>query len=290
MEAMLFGAGSHLGVHMDGAAYGAEHLTRDLPGLERRLLMQDLTIVKSHDPLDLRKNEAAVNAYNERMYRTILPEVEAGRFPILLGGDHSVAIASALASQKIQGPLGIIWIDAHTDFNTFDTTETGNIHGLPLAAITGYDCAALRTFHLASPIHVQRAVVVGARAVDDDEWTNIYDAGLTVFTTDDIKEQGVEAIMEQAYRIAGEGTNGIHVSYDLDVIDPVAAPGVSVPEVDGISEADAYSICRYITEHIDPVRSFDLVELNPLRDIDGKTETIAARILREVAEAVQENK
>ena len=287
MEAMLFGAGSHLGVQIDGAAYGAEHLTRDLPGLERRLLMQDLAIVKSHDPLDLRKNEAAVNAYNERMYRTILPEVEAGRFPILLGGDHSVAIASALASQQVQGPLGIIWIDAHTDFNTFESTETGNIHGLPLAAITGYDCEDLRRFHMASPIHVQRAVVVGARSVDDDEWTNVYDAGLTVFTTDDIKEQGPEAIMEQAFRIAGEGTNGIHVSYDLDVIDPKTAPGVSVPEVDGISEEEAFAISRFITDHIDQVRSFDLVELNPLYDVDGRTEAIAARILREVAEAIK---
>ena len=287
MEAMLFGAGSHLGVQIDGAAYGAEHLTLDLPGLERRLLMQDLAIVKSHDPLDLRKNEAAVNAYNERMYRTILPEVEAGRFPILLGGDHSVAIASALASQQAQGPLGIIWIDAHTDFNTFDTTETGNIHGLPLAAITGYDCKDLRKFHTAGTIHVQKAVVVGARSVDDDEWTNVYDAGLTVFTTDDIKEQGAEAIMEQAFRIAGEGTNGIHVSYDLDVIDPQVAPGVSVPEADGISEEDAFAISRYITDHIDQVRSFDLVELNPLFDVEGRTEAIATRILKEVAEAVK---
>lgn len=287
MEAMLFGAGSHLGVQTDGAAFGAEHLTRNLPGLERRLLMQDLTIEKSHDPLDLRKNEAALNAYNERMYRTILPEVEAGRFPILLGGDHSVAIASALASQQVQGPLGIIWIDAHTDFNTFDTTETGNIHGLPLAAITGYDCADLRRFHAGSPIHVQRAVVVGARSVDDDEWTNIEDAGLTVFTTEDIQREGVEAIMEKAFRIAGEGTNGIHISYDLDVIDPQVAPGVSVPEQEGISEAEAFAVSRYITEHIDQVRSFDLVELNPLRDVDGRTEAIAARILREVAEAAK---
>ena len=284
MQTYIFGAGSHLGVHVDGAAFGAEHLYRSLAYPEGSLLMQDPGIVKSQEKTDLRKNEAFIKDYNTRLYNVILKKAQKGYFPVLLGGDHSVAVASALASQKANGPLGIVWLDAHTDYNTFASTVTGNIHGLPLAAITGYHCEELRTFHDGAVIDPHHAVVVGARSVDPGEWINLKDAGVTVFTTEDIKRLGVERVLQQAFAIAGAGTNGVHVSYDLDLIDPSDAPGVSVPEKDGINEKEAIQIAIWLAAHREKMASFDLVELNPLKDQDNKTEQLAEKILKTVLE------
>ena len=288
MKTILFGAGSHLGVSIDGAAYGAEHLILRMDQEDRRLLMQNLNYKKSRDKADLRKNEAEIKAYNTWVYQTMLPEMQNGKFPILIGGDHSVAVASALASAKANGNIGIIWLDAHTDFNTFESTVTGNLHGLPLAAITGYHCEELRSFHNGATINPHKAVIVGARAVDPPEWENLRDAGVTVFTTQDLLQQGVESVMQQAFAIAGAGGDGIHVSYDLDLIDPQVAPGVSVPERDGIHEKEAFAIADFLTSHIRQIVSFDLVELNPVRDIEGKTEALALRILKQILEALHE--
>ena len=284
MKTILIGAGSHLGVHIDGAAFGAEHLVRKAGEQPHRLFMQDLDFVKSRAADDLRKNEKEIEKYNTALYQLMLTEIQNGAFPILLGGDHSVAVASALASNQVHGDLGIIWLDAHTDFNTFASTVTGNIHGLPLAAITGYHCEELRTFHKGPVIDPHKAVVVGARAVDPEEWTNLRDAGVTVFTTEDIQLMGASEVMERAFRIAGEKA---HVSYDLDLIDPKTAPGVSVPETEGISEQEAMDLVAELTRNIDKIVSFDLVELNPLRDLNGRTEDLAVRILEQIEEAVK---
>lgn len=284
MKTILIGAGSHLGVHIDGAAFGAEHLVRKAGEQPHRLFMQDLDFVKSKAADDLRKNEKEIEKYNTALYQLMLTEIQNGAFPILLGGDHSVAVASALASNQAHGDLGIIWLDAHTDFNTFASTVTGNIHGLPLAAITGYHCEELRTFHKGPVIDPHKAVVVGARAVDPEEWTNLRDAGVTVFTTEDIQLMGASEVMERAFRIAGEKA---HVSYDLDLIDPKTAPGVSVPETEGISEQEAMDLVAELTRNIDKIVSFDLVELNPLRDLNGRTEDLAVRILDQIVEAVK---
>ena len=208
----------------------------------------------------------------------------------MIGGDHSVAIASALASVKVNVDVGIIWIDAHTDYNTFETTVTGNIHGLPLAAITGYKCNELRYYHDGKVIQPSRAVIVGARAIDEAEKDNLRYAGVTVFSTQDIKEKGIDAVMDEAFKIAGYKTKGVHVSYDIDVIDPYTAPGVSVPEYDGISEEEAMKINEYLVRKINDIVSFDLVEFNPLRDQDRKTEQIALNILTQIINAAEKKK
>ena len=289
MKSIIFGAGSDLGVHIDGAHLGPVQLINDLQSFykgEAQSFTQDENIIKSRNLSDRRKNEYEVDKFNTVLYNAMVEKIKQDYFPILLGGDHSVVVASALASLKVHGDLGIIWIDAHTDYNTFETTITGNIHGLPLAAINGYKCPELRTFHDGNIIQPVKTVVVGARSIDKAELENIKYSGITVFTTEDIKEQGVEAIMDQAYAIAGRKTMGIHISYDLDVIDPDVAPGVSVPELDGISEEEAMQISAYISNHMKEVVSFDLVEFNPLRDINRKTEQIAINILAQVTTAI----
>ena len=290
MKTFIAGAGSDLGVHIDGAHLGPVQLMNDLKGFykgESISLVQDENIIKSRNLSDLRKNDYEIDKFNTKLYQAILEKVKDGYFPITIGGDHSIAVASALASAKVHENIGIIWFDAHTDYNTFDTTVTGNIHGLPLAAITGYKNGELRYFHDGNIIQPSKAVVVGARSIDDWEKDNVKYSGITVFTTEDIKEKGVEAVVEEAFRIAGEKTKGIHISYDLDLLDPEVAPGVSVPEFDGISEEEAMKINEKIMKHLDQVVSYDLVEFNPLRDQDRKTEQIDINLLTQIIRAVE---
>ena len=202
MKTIVVGAGSDLGVNIDGAHLGPVQLINDLKSFyqgEILSLLQDDKIIKSRNLSDRRKNEYEIDKFNTALYNKISEKINENYFPILIGGDHSVSVASALASAKKYKNIGIIWFDAHTDYNTFDTTVTGNIHGLPLAAITGYKNHELRYFHDGEIIKPTKAVVVGARSIDDWEKDNIKYSGLTVFTNDDIKERGLEAVVEEAF-------------------------------------------------------------------------------------------
>ncbi len=291
MKSVVIGAGSDLGVHIDGAKLGPTQLINDIKSFYKGEIIefhQDSSIIKSRNISDRSKNRYEINELNEKMYNSIVDKMKQGYFPITLGGDHTVAIASSLADAKVNEDVGIIWIDAHGDYNTFKTTITGNIHGLPLAAITGYECEDLRLFHRGEIIQPAKAVIVGARSLDKAEAENLKYSGVTVFTTEDIKKEGVESIMKKAFDIAGYKTRSIHISYDLDVIDPEFAPGVSVPEFDGINTDEAMEICDYIIEHFDKVTSYDIVELNPLRDVSRKTEQIALNILAKTINKINE--
>ncbi len=287
---MIFGAGSDLGVHIDGANLGPVQLMNDLKAFykgESMMFQKDESIIKSRNLSDRRKNEYEVEKFNSALYKAMVEKEKEEYFPILIGGDHSVAIPSALASAKVNTDVGIIWIDAHTDYNTFETTVTGNLHGLPLAAITGYKNADLRHYHDGKVIQPSKTVIIGARSIDEAEKDNVRYSGVTVFTTEDIKEKGIDAIMDEACKIACYKTKGIHISYDLDVIDPDIAPGVSIPEFDGITEEEAMKINEYIVKNFKEVLSFDLVEFNPLRDVNRKTEQIALNILAQIISAAE---
>lgn len=293
MRTMIFGAGTDLGVNIDGASLGPVQLMNDLKAFykgESMMFEQDKDIIKSRNLSDRRKNEYEIEKFNTNLYKNMVDKIKEEYFPIMIGGDHSAAIASALASAKVNIDVGIIWIDAHTDYNTFETTVTGNIHGLPLAAINGYKNSELRYYHDGKVIQPSRTVIIGARSIDDAEKDNVKYSGVTVFTTQDIKEKGIEAIMDEAFKIAGYKTKGIHISYDLDIIDPDIAPGVSVPEFDGINEEEAMQINEYIISHMQSVLSYDLVEFNPLRDVDRKTEQIALNLLAQVIRAAENKK
>ena len=293
MRTMIFGAGTDLGVNIDGASLGPVQLMNDLKAFykgESMMFEQDKDIIKSRNLSDRRKNEYEIEKFNTNLYKNMVDKIKEEYFPIMIGGDHSATIASALASAKVNIDVGIIWIDAHTDYNTFETTVTGNIHGLPLAAINGYKNSELRYYHDGKVIQPSRTVIIGARSIDDAEKDNVKYSGVTVFTTQDIKEKGIEAIMDEAFKIAGYKTKGIHISYDLDIIDPDIAPGVSVPEFDGINEEEAMQINEYIINHMKSVLSYDLVEFNPLRDVDRKTEQIALNLLAQVIRAAENKK
>lgn len=281
-EIDIINACTDLGVAVDGACLGPNELTKDLKGKNLRAIYKLYADEenKEKDRDNKKKNLLKLNEFNEKLYNTVLDVISKNHFPLTLGGDHSLVIASALASIKKNKSLGIIWIDAHGDFNTFDTTITGNIHGLPLAAIAGYEKKELVNFHKSNTYLPKNTVIVGGRDIDPLEIENLKDAGVTVFSTEEIHKRGMSAVMEDAIKIACDGTEGMHISYDLDVIDPKLCPGVSVPAVDGINLEEAYEAVDEIIKHKDKLKSLDLVEFNPLKDVDNKTKIIAKTILK----------
>lgn len=282
-EINFISACSDLGVHVCGSEKGALVLTENFD--IKNYIVKKENIIKSLDPNDLRKNEKYINIFTKKVFDAATEILNNNRTPLLIGGDHSTVIGSALASQKYHKNIGIIWVDAHIDYNTFKTTITGNIHGLPLAAINGL-CEDLTNFITTNHIDPKNTVVVGYRAKEanaKEEMNNIKKSGVTVFTTEDIKKYGPDVIMKKAIKIASNNTNGIHVSLDLDVIDPNIAPGVSIPEIGGISDNDMYLIVGEMLKHKNLVKSIDLVELNPDRDINNKTKNIALNILKKIS-------
>ena len=284
----IINANTDLGVSVNGACLGPDTLTENLENEKinciKRIYADEED--KEFEKDNKKKNLKKLNKFNEQVYNEVLKTIDDGKFPLTIGGDRSLVIASALASINRNKSLGIIWIDAHGDFNTFDTTITGNIHGLPLAAITGYEKKELVYFHNGNHYKYENTVIVGGRDIDPLEIENIKDAGVTVFTTEDIKKNGMDKIMNEAIKIACNGTLGVHISYDLDVIDPEIAPGVSVPAKDGINLDEAYLAVDTILKNKDKLKSLDLVEYNPLRDVNDKTKNIAKKILNEFIENI----
>ena len=280
MKKILIGAGSDLGVHIDGASLGPEVILKK-KNLKKVLFKQNKNIKKSKTKNDLKKNLVDLNQFNETLYNFLKKEKN---FCITVGGDHSIAIASALASLKKEKNLGIIWIDSHLDYNTFATTITGNLHGLPLAALNGLN-QDLSKFHDGNYYNPQNTVVVGYRALEENalaEIQNIQTMGVTVYTTEDIKKYGVSKIMEEAFKIAFKNTSGLHISFDLDVIDPEIAPGVTVKEKNGINLQETKEIINFLNTKNKYLKSFDLVEYNPLNDRNDATLEIANYILENI--------
>ena len=284
----IINANTDLGVHVDGARLGPDKLTEDLiiknniRGIYKIYANEENKENKPEDKDNKKKNLEQINVFNKQVYDTVKNTIERGNFPVILGGDHSLVIGSALASIAKNKNMGIIWIDAHGDYNTFDTTITGNIHGLPLAAIDGYEKNYLTDFHDGTFYKPENTVIVGGRDIDPLEIENIKDAGVTVFSTEEIHKRGMSAVMEDAIAIATNETEGMHISYDLDVIDPKICPGVSVPAVDGINLDEAYEAVDSIIKHKAKLKSLDIVEYNPERDIDNKTKNIAKTILESI--------
>ena len=278
----IIGACSDLGVHIDGAKLGPEVLESiiDKTKINEIINIYAKDINKELEKNNKQKNLKSVNEFNSRLYSAILDTLNSDFFPLTIGGDHSIAIASALASIKKYENLGIIWFDSHGDYHTFETTTSGNIHGLPFATITNYKKSILSNFHSGNYFNPKNAVLVGGRDIDEPfELENLKNAGVTVFSTEDVHKFGTDYIYSKAFDIASAGTNGVHVSYDLDVIDPKLAPGVSIPAKNGISLEEAYDFVTHIIKNKEKVKSFDLVEFNPLRDIDEVTQKIAQQIL-----------
>jgi arginase len=206
-----------------------------------------------------------------------------GATPIVLGGDHSVAAGTVAGVANFyrerQQPIGLIWMDAHSDINTPETSPSGNVHGMPVAALLGLGPAALGDLLGWAPkVLPQHTVLVGIRDVDEAERKNIRDAGLTVFTMRDIDELGLRAVMEKATEIAATGTAGYHLSLDMDWVDPEEAPGVGTRVPGGATYREAHLAMEIIADHGDML-SFELVEVNPILDEHNRTAELAVQLV-----------
>ena len=209
--------------------------------------------------------------------------VESGALPVVLGGDHSIALGtingSTLTGRSQPRELGVLWIDAHGDFNTHESTPSGNIHGMPLAAVAGLGHPALT--HLMGHAPVVRAetiVLVGIRDLDRLERELLRSSGAHVFTMHDIDRRGMADVMHEALAIVSKAKDGVHVSFDMDVLDPTEVPGVGTPVPGGISYREAHLAMELIHSSANMV-SLDLVEVNPILDTNNLTASIAVELI-----------
>ena len=211
----------------------------------------------------------------QRLFQISLASLDEGAIPIALGGDHSLgagSVAAASVHVRRRGkPLGLIWVDAHGDMNSPASSGSGNVHGMPLAALLGPEPAELAHFAGDAPaVQAKHTVLVGIRNLDDREKEIVKAAKVHVFTMKEIDRLGIAEVMERAIAIAGGGTAGFHVSYDLDVCDPTVAPGVGTPVKGGLSYREAHVVMEMIAES-GQMTSLDLVEVNPALDVRNMT-------------------
>ena len=211
----------------------------------------------------------------EKLYQTALASLEEGAIPLVLGGDHSLAAGSVAAAaahaRRLDKPLGLLWIDAHAYINTPASTLSGNVHGMPLAALLGPEPAELSRLGGFSPKVLPRhTALVGVRNLDAREKELVRASGVHVFTMNDIDRRGMAAVFGQALAVAGAGTAGIHVSFDLDVCDPSIAPGVGTPVNGGINYREAHLLMEMVADS-GLLTSLDMVEVNPTLDVRNAT-------------------
>jgi len=209
--------------------------------------------------------------------------IGAGQTPVVLGGDHSVAMGTiaglARHYHRRKEKLGLVWFDAHADANTAETSPSGNIHGMPLAAVLGLGAPSLVNLAGFSPmVDGSRAALVGIRDVDAGERANVRASGIGAFTMRDIDERGMRSVMEKAIRRAGSGTAGIHVSFDMDGMDPDYAPGVGTPSPGGLSYREAHLAMEMLAD-TGRVVSAEFVEANPILDHRNGTAALGVDLL-----------
>jgi arginase len=217
-----------------------------------------------------------------RLCRSLAESLATGALPIVLGGDHSLgagSVAAAAEAARTAGwPLGLIWVDAHGDMNTPASSHSGNVHGMPLAAILGQDPVELAAIGGAGPkVPADRVALLGIRNLDDRERETVRASGVHVFTMKDIDRQGIAAVTGQALDAVGQGGARLHVSFDLDVCDPSIAPGVGTPVKGGLDYREAHTLMEMIADSRQLV-SLDLAEVNPILDVRNATAVLGVEL------------
>ena len=278
-----FGA-SQKGVAMGPLAIRYAGLRPDLKALGYNVHDKG-DIIPPDDGMSLRNmiRFEQVNATNKQLYEEVTDTLQAGHFPLVLGGDHSIAAGSVSAIAKHyedQGEIGIIWIDAHGDWNDDRSTISGNMHGMPYSAVCGWGPDSMVDFgqtpHFVPTAH---CVQVGGHDFDRAEAARMKEAGMNVFPITDIDKRGMYEVMQDAIRIAGEGTIGIHLSFDVDAITPEYAPGTGTPVPNGITAREAFLAVEMLAAS-GKLISMDLVEVNPILDERNRTGRLASELIQ----------
>lgn len=233
---------------------------------------------------DEAKHLPEVAAMCERLEVTVAEVIEAGEFPLVLGGDHSIAIGTVGGLNQYDS-LGILWFDAHGDFNTPAISPSGNLHGMSLAGILGEGGFADSGWAEASNVSAENVALIGARSVDSEEREALRSSDITVYTMSDIDERGITDVVADAIDVATDGTDGVYVSLDLDWLDPTEAPGVGTPVRGGVSYREAHAAMEFLGRHARQVSNLcglELVEVNPILDEHNKTAELAVGLAASV--------
>src|SRR5262249_7238543 len=219
----------------------------------------------------LREIAEACNHLAEMVFRAY----EQGRTPLVLGGDHSIAVGTisgmSEAYRRKKRTLGLLWFDAHADMNTPETSPSGNVHGMPMAAIMGYGPTELAGLYGFSPkLQPHNVAMIGIREVDKEERELVKQSGIRVFTMKEIDKRGIGSVMDEAISVVTHGTDGFSVTLDADFLDPYDSPGVATPVRGGASYREAHLAMEMIAD-TRKMASFEIAEINPILDIHNKT-------------------
>jgi len=206
-----------------------------------------------------------------------------GKVPLVLGGDHSIAIGTVSGMsrhfRKLNRKLGLIWIDAHADMNTPDSSPSGNVHGMPLACCIGLGPSELtRLYGYAPKVEPENVALIGLRSVDEKERLNVQGTGIRTFTMRDIDERGLREVMQVALGFATAGTEAFHLSFDMDAVDPQEAPGVGTPVKGGFTYREAHLAMEILCDS-GRMASMEIVEVNPVIDEVNRTAALAVELV-----------
>lgn len=227
------------------------------------------------------RNMTVITEAMEALGEKVQAVTETGNFPLVLGGDHSIAIGTLAGISPNHENLGVIWYDAHADMNTSETSPSGNIHGMPLAASFGHGHEKLTQIRGFSPkVKPENIVIIGARSVDPGERELIRERGIRVYSMHEIDKMGMDFVIEDSIRYLKEerGTDGVHLSLDLDGIDPLYTPGVGTPVPGGISYRESH-LAMEMLHDAGIITSAEFVEVNPILDEKNRTADVAVALI-----------
>ncbi len=216
---------------------------------------------------------------SRRVAGAVATAIQGGRFPLVLGGDHSLSLGSIRGAAKHK-KVGVIWVDAHADFNTPESTPSGNIHGMPLAALAGLGDPSLvklwdEVIPVVDPKHI---AIIGARDIDPGEKVNLREAGVMVMSMEQIDRFGMTTAIEKAIECVSRDTDGIYLSFDMDALDPNYAPGVGTRVSAGLTQRESHLACELIAE-TGKLTGMDLVEVNPILDLQNQTAALGVDLI-----------
>lgn len=286
----IIGVPSDLGANLRGANMGPASLR--IANLKVKIEQQGFEVIDLGD-LRVPIRESLSPEYQREHYLTPISEIcrdlshitegilDRGHMPLVIGGDHSIAMGSVSGVLrhfgKKQQELGLIWVDAHADINTPDTSPSGNIHGMPLATLIGRGHSILTSIS-DRKLRPQNTSLIGIRNIDDEEKRILRESGIKYFTMRDIDEKGMFNVMREAIAHSTAGTAGLHVSFDIDGIDPRYAPGVSTPVSGGLTLREAH-LCLEMVAETQKLVSMEFVELNPINDLGAQSAHVTVDLI-----------
>jgi arginase len=276
------------GVDMGPSAIRIAGVADRLTELGHKVVDEGDIVIKNMEELKVGHERARYLGEIARAAAVIARKIERimglGHFPLVLGGDHSVAVGTvsgiAAYAQRKDQRVGLLWIDAHGDINTPETSPSGNIHGMPLAALLGFGAGELTGVAGPPPkVHPANVALVGIRSLDAGEKKRLKETGVQVHTMSDIDRHGVHRVMQKALARVTDGTDYVHVSFDLDAVDPTVAPGVGTPVKGGLDYREAHLIMEVLADS-GVMTSLEMVEVNPILDQGNASAAFAVELVQ----------